>query len=43
LSEFEGFLDHICIFHPKGMHKTENCDRLQDFTNEMLKMAKQVD
>jgi uncharacterized membrane protein YcgQ (UPF0703/DUF1980 family) len=24
--EFEGFLDRICIFHPQGKHKTQDCD-----------------
>jgi hypothetical protein len=41
--EFEGFLDQICIFHPQGKHKIQECDRLQCFTNEALKMAKKVD
>jgi hypothetical protein len=40
--EFEGFLDHICIFHPQGKHKTRDCDRLQGFTYEVLKMAKSI-
>jgi hypothetical protein len=26
--EFEGFLDRICIFHPQGKHKTQDCDQL---------------
>jgi hypothetical protein len=43
LGEFEGFLDRICIFHPQGKHKTRNCDRLQGFTDEVLKMAKGAD
>jgi hypothetical protein len=25
-SEFEGFLDHICIFHSQGKHETRDCD-----------------
>jgi exonuclease III len=41
--EFEGFLDRICIFHPQGKHKTQNCNRLQGFTDEVLKMAKGAD
>jgi hypothetical protein len=41
-SEFEGFLDRICIFHPQGKHKTQDCDRLQGFADEVLKMAKKV-
>jgi hypothetical protein len=24
--EFEGFLDHICIFHPQGKYKARDCD-----------------
>jgi hypothetical protein len=43
LGDFEGFLDRICIFQPHGKHKTRECDRLQGFTNEVLKMAKGVD
>jgi hypothetical protein len=43
LGEFEGFLDHICIFHPQGKHKTWNYDRLQGFTDEVLKTAKGAD
>jgi hypothetical protein len=39
LGEFEGFLDRICIFHPYGKHKTQNCDWLKGFINEVLKMA----
>jgi hypothetical protein len=42
-SEFEGFLDHICIFHPQGKHKTQDCDQLQGFTDEVLKTAKGAD
>jgi hypothetical protein len=38
--EFEGFLDRICIFHPQGKHKTQNCDRFQGFIDEVLKTAK---
>jgi hypothetical protein len=41
--EFEGFLDRICIFHPQGKHKTQNYDRLQGCTDEVLKTAKGVD
>jgi hypothetical protein len=43
LGELEGFLDRTCIFHPHGKHKTWDCDQLQDFTDEVLKMAKKVD
>jgi hypothetical protein len=42
-SEFKGFLDHICIFHPQGKYKTWNYDRHQGFTDEVLKMAKGAD
>jgi hypothetical protein len=42
-SEFEGFLDHICIFHPEVKHKTRDWDRLQGFTYEVLKIAKMAD
>jgi hypothetical protein len=38
--EFEGFLDRICIFHPQRKHRTRDCDRLQGFVDEALKMAK---
>jgi hypothetical protein len=41
--EFEGFLDCICIFHPYGKHKTQDCDRLQGFADEVLKMDKGAD
>jgi hypothetical protein len=41
--EFEGFLDRICIFHPQGKHKIQDCDRLQGFADEVLKMAKPTD
>jgi hypothetical protein len=41
--EFECFLDCICIFHPQGKHKTRNYDRLQGFTDEVLKTAKGAD
>jgi hypothetical protein len=40
---FEGSLDCICIFQPQGKHKTWNCDRLQSFTDEVLKTAKGTD
>jgi hypothetical protein len=43
LGEFKGFLDRICIFHLQGKHKTQDCDRLQGFTDEVLKTAKGVD
>jgi hypothetical protein len=38
--EFEGFLDWICILHPRGNHKTCDYDQLQGFTDEVLKMTK---
>jgi hypothetical protein len=41
--EFGGFLDHICIFHPHEKRKTQNCDWLQGFTDEVLKMSKWSD
>jgi hypothetical protein len=41
--EFEGFLDRICIFHPQGKHKTQDCDQLQGFAIEVLKSAKKVE
>jgi hypothetical protein len=41
--EFEGFLDCICIFHPLEKHKTQNCNRLQGFVDELLKTAKGSD
>jgi hypothetical protein len=40
LGEFEDFLDRICIFHPRGKHKNQNYDRLQGFTDEVLKTTK---
>jgi hypothetical protein len=40
LGEFNSFLDRIYIFHPQGKHKTQDCDRLQGFADEVLKMAK---
>jgi hypothetical protein len=39
-SEFEGFLDHSCIFHPQGKHKTQDYDQLQGFADEVLGTAK---
>jgi hypothetical protein len=41
--EFEGFLDHICIFHPQGKHKTQNNNQLQGFIGEVPKMTKGTD
>jgi hypothetical protein len=41
--EFEGFLDQICILHSQGKHKTRDCDQLQGFADEVLKMAKPAD
>jgi hypothetical protein len=41
--KFEGFLNHICIFHPQGKHKTWDCDWLQGFVDEVLKIAKVAD
>jgi hypothetical protein len=35
-------LDRICIFHPQGKDKTRDCDRLQGFTDEVLKKAKKA-
>jgi hypothetical protein len=43
LGEFEDFLDRICIFHPQGKHKTRDCDQLQGFVDEFLKMVKVTD
>jgi hypothetical protein len=43
LGEFEGFLDRICIFHPKGKHKTRDYDRLQGFAYEGFMIAKKAD
>jgi hypothetical protein len=40
--EFEGFMDRICIFHFQGKYKTWDCDRLQGFADEVLKLAKKV-
>jgi hypothetical protein len=34
-------LDHICIFHPQGKHKTRDYDRLQGFADEFLKTTNQ--
>jgi hypothetical protein len=42
LGEFEGLLHCICIFHPQGKHKTQNYDRLEGFTDEVLKIAKRA-
>jgi hypothetical protein len=42
LGEFECLMDWICIFHPHGKHKTRDCDRLQGFAYEVLKMAKKA-
>jgi hypothetical protein len=41
--EFEGFLDRICIFHPQGKQKTQDCDRFQGSADEALKMANGAD
>jgi hypothetical protein len=41
-SEFDGFLNRICIFHPQGKHKTLDCDRLQGLADEVLKTVKKV-
>jgi hypothetical protein len=43
LDEFEGFLDQICIFHPQGKHKTQDCDRFQGFIDDVLKKTKKAD
>jgi hypothetical protein len=40
--QVQGFLDRICIFHHQGKHKTRNCNRLQGFIDEVLKMARGV-
>jgi hypothetical protein len=40
--EYKGFLDAICIFHPQGKHKTQDCNKLQGFTEEVLKLAKKA-
>jgi hypothetical protein len=39
----ESLLDHICIFHPLGKHKSQNYDRLQGFIDEVLKTYKAAD
>jgi hypothetical protein len=36
-SEYKVFLDDICVFHPKGKHKTLDCNKLQGFTDKVLK------
>jgi hypothetical protein len=41
--EFEGFLDHIYISHHQGKHKTEDCDRVHGFADEVLKTTKGAD
>jgi hypothetical protein len=41
--EFKGFLDLICICHPQGKQKTRDCDQLQGFVYEVLKLDKKVD
>jgi hypothetical protein len=41
--QFEGFLNQICIFHPpppQEKHNSRDYDRLQGFTDEVLKTAK---
>jgi hypothetical protein len=32
-------LDRIYIFHPHEKHKTQDCDRLQGFADEVLRLA----
>jgi hypothetical protein len=41
--ELKGFLDHICIFHPYGKHKTRDYDWLQGLVDEILRTAKAPD
>jgi hypothetical protein len=43
LGEFYVFGDRNCIFHPQEKHKTLDYDRLQGFTDEVLKMAQKAD
>jgi hypothetical protein len=40
LGEFEGFLDQIYIFQTQGKRKTQDCDRIQGFIDEVLKTTK---
>jgi hypothetical protein len=42
-SEYEGFLDGICIFHHQGKHETRDCNKLHGFVDEVLKSAKNVE
>jgi hypothetical protein len=42
-SEYEGFLDHICIFHLQGKHKTLDYNKIQGFTDEDLKSIKKFE
>jgi tRNA G10 N-methylase Trm11 len=42
LGEYEGFLDGICIFHLQGKCKTQDCNKLQGFTDEVLKSSKKA-
>jgi hypothetical protein len=39
-TKVDSFLDRINILHSQGKHKTQNCDRLQGFADEVLRMAK---
>jgi hypothetical protein len=43
LGKYEGFLDGIYIFHPQGKHKTQECNKLQCFTDEVLKSVKKAE
>jgi hypothetical protein len=40
---YVGYLDGICMFHPHGKHMTRVSNKLQGFTNEVLKSAKKVE
>jgi hypothetical protein len=40
--EFESFFGLDLHFHPQGKHKTQDCDRLQGFTDEILKTTKKL-
>jgi hypothetical protein len=41
--KYESLLDGICIFHPQGKHKTRECNRLQGFVDEVLKLARMAE